>query len=184
MALFKAPTPEQEAQKALEKEVRLREKEEQRRVQAAEKKRQKEAREHEQFMAGPAGQARIAFGRGDFVFQASFDVLNQQHMVVPMLNAYSLTTSSDPTVVLNAICREGWELHNSGFAFLHEGEESRDKFLASGQHVAVRGKMMGYYVFKRCDVNRVRPEENVSKAETPQRSGREVTTQGGLLASL
>lgn len=184
MGIFKTLTPEQEAQGALNKEVRLREKERQREAQAAERQRQQELKERAEFMAGPAGKARSAFDRGDLIYQANFNLLNQEHAVVPMINAFTLAKTSDPTVVLNAICREGWDLHNSGFAFLHEGEESRDKFLASGQHVAIRGKMMGYYVFKRCGQNRVRPEENTSKIEQPRTEAREVSSQGGLLPTI
>jgi hypothetical protein len=32
---------------------------------------------------------------------------------------------------------------------VNEGEESRDRFLASGQHVAVRGRIVGTYVCTR-----------------------------------
>jgi hypothetical protein len=37
---------------------------------------------------------------------------------------------------------------------LELGSESRDKFIASGQHVAVKGTVLGYYLFKRCEPNR------------------------------
>jgi hypothetical protein len=43
---------------------------------------------------------------------------------------------------------------NGSFVFLELGSESRDKFLASGQQVAVKGSVLGYYLFKRCDANK------------------------------
>jgi hypothetical protein len=175
MGLFKTLSPEEEAQR---NEERMR----QRVAQEAERRRQQEHHEYAEFMAGPAGRARSAFENGDLLYQASFNLLSQQHMVIPMVNAYTLTKSADPTAILNAICREGWELHSSGFAFLSEGEESRDKFLASGQHVAVRGKMMGYYVFKRCERLRVDPTENVSVAPAPVAHDRVIASKGGLQA--
>jgi hypothetical protein len=68
------------------------------------------------------------------------------------------TTSSktgDPTAILNSVCREGWEIVSADFPFVMTGQQSRDKFLSSGQNVAVAGTVLGYYVFKRCDANRV-----------------------------
>ena len=103
----------------------------------------------------PAGRARKAFQNDDQVFQYELDVRKTQAIVVPMLNAYSSTsTTADPTAILNSVCHEGWELLNGSFVFLEKGSESRDKFLASGQQVAVRGTIIGYYLFKRCEANK------------------------------
>lgn len=44
---------------------------------------------------------------------------------------------------------------DGSFAFVTEGEQSRDKFMSSGQNVAIKAKMMGYYLFRRCEENRV-----------------------------
>jgi len=52
-------------------------------------------------------------------------------------------------VILNSVCREGWDLVNGSFVFHELGSESRDKFMASGQNVAVRGTIVGYYLFER-----------------------------------
>ena len=51
--------------------------------------------------------------------------------------------------------RQGWSLVNGSFVFHQTGSESRDKFLASGQHIAVAGTVVGYYLFKRDDESRV-----------------------------
>jgi len=45
-------------------------------------------------------------------------------------------------------------LVNGSFIFVVEGEQSRDKFMASGQNVAVKGQTVGYYLFRRCQENR------------------------------
>jgi hypothetical protein len=128
--------------------------------QAAERQAAKEAeraaKEHEEFLRTPVGQARLAHERGDAVFQCSFDVENLDAIVRTMASllptgAYSRSKSSDPTTVLNAVCAEGWELVTGSFVFVHEGEVSRDKFLSSGQQVSTRGRTMGYYLFRRAD---------------------------------
>jgi hypothetical protein len=36
-------------------------------------------------------------------------------------------------------------------------QQSRDKFLASGQNVATKGTTVGYYLFRRCEQNRREP---------------------------
>jgi hypothetical protein len=97
----------------------------------------------------PAGQARPAFERGDSIFQTDFDLQNVKALVVPMFGASNTVKTNDPSAVLNAIVREGWKLVSAGFVFKELGHESRDKFLASGQQVATKGTVLGYYIFGR-----------------------------------
>jgi hypothetical protein len=107
------------------------------------------------FYASPAGQAREAFEAGDRVFQCVFDVYGTQTVTVPMVGSYSAPkATNDPTDILNSVCHEGWELVNGSFVFVQTGSESRDKFLASGQHIAVSGTVLGYYLFKRHEANK------------------------------
>src|SRR5947208_14871814 len=114
----------------------------------------------EDFFKSPAGLARVAFETGARVFQYSLDVLKTQAVVVKMVGAYAGPTSTtDPSAILNSVCNEGWELVNGSFVFLELGSESRDKFLASGQQVAVKGSIVGYYLFKRCEANRLESVE-------------------------
>ena len=141
MALIKRATPE-------EKEARAREK-------AQEQAAKERERLRTEFLESPAGQARSAFERGDQVFQYSLDVLSTHAIVLPMVGAYTGPRSTaDPSEILNSVCGEGWELVNGSFVFLELGSESRDKFLASGQQVAVKGSIVGYYLFKRCEANK------------------------------
>ena len=130
------------AAKAAAKEQAAAEKEQARRQAAAER----EARE---FAESPVGRACTAFSQGDHVFQYSIDVMSQQAIIVAMVGSATAKRTSDPSDVLNAVSREGWELINGSFVFVQEGQQSRDKFLSSGQNVAVKGATFGYYLFKR-----------------------------------
>jgi hypothetical protein len=141
MALIKRQTPE--------------EKEAERAAKAQHQEAQRLDKMRQEFARSPAGQARTAYERGDNVFQYSLDVRHTQAIVIPMFGATNTHTTTDPSVILNSVCAEGWELVNGSFVFLELGQESRDKFLASGQNIAVRGTIIGYYLFKRCEANHV-----------------------------
>lgn len=130
------------AAKAAAKEKAAAEKEAARQREAAE-------REAKAFARSPIGRARAAYERGDQVFQYSIDVMSQQAIIVAMVGSATAKQTSDPSEVLNAVSREGWELVNGSFVFVEEGQQSRDKFLSSGQNVAVKGTTFGYYLFKR-----------------------------------
>ena len=115
------------------------------------------AAERKALAASPAGQARRAYVRGDAVFQCSFDVMSQQAVIVAMVGSRTVKGTHDPSETLNSICREGWELLTASFVFIQEGQQSRDKFMSSGQNVATKGTTMGYYLFRRNDSFLVRP---------------------------
>lgn len=147
---FSRKTEEERAGQAAQKEQRRREEQERKRLQAIEKARLA-------FFKMPAGSARTAFERGDHLFQCAFDVMNQKAIVVAMVGSTTSKTTSDPTDVLNSVCREGWEIVSGSFVFVEQGHQSRDKFMSSGQNVAVKGAVVGYYVFKRSEQNRLTP---------------------------
>jgi len=107
------------------------------------------AREAAEFAASPVGRARAAFAQGDDLFQYSMDVMSQQAIIVAMIGSATAKRSTDPSEILNGVCREGWELVNGSFTFVEEGQQSRDKFMASGQNVAIKGTTVGYYLFRR-----------------------------------
>jgi hypothetical protein len=111
-------------------------------------------RQREAYLATPPGQARTAFEQGDELFQTESSVMSQQAIIMAMIGSTTKQKANDPTVILNAICREGWELVNGSFVFVEQGQESRDKFLASGQNVAIKGTTVGYYLFRRCEANK------------------------------
>ncbi len=135
MALIQRKTDE-------EKQVRRDEK-------AATKEAQENAAAERAFMSSPTGRARAAHQRGDHLLQLSFDVINTTTYTIPMSRTSATLSVSDPSEILNSVCAEGWELINGSFVFLQTGQESRDKFMASGQHVATSGTVLGYYLFRR-----------------------------------
>jgi hypothetical protein len=151
MALLgKKRTPEELQQAAEGKEA-----ERQRQMQAKRAKDVEDARKA--FGKTPAGQARAAYERGDHVFQYSANVMSQQAIIVAMVGSNTSQRTSDPSVILNSVCNEGWELVNGSFVFIETGQQSRDKFLASGQNVAVSGATVGYYLFRRSEALRQEP---------------------------
>ncbi|MEJ7703006.1 MAG: hypothetical protein WKF47_04820 [Geodermatophilaceae bacterium] len=113
--------------------------------------RAREASEKEQaaFRKSPTGRARAAYERGDQVFQCAIDVMSQEAVIVAMVGSNTTQTTVDPVAVLNSVCREGWDLITGSFVFVEEGQQSRDKFMSSGQNVAIKGTTVGYYLFRR-----------------------------------
>jgi hypothetical protein len=106
-------------------------------------------RERQAFLGTPVGRARAAFDRGDVLFQYTHDVESQDAVIVAMVGSATTRRSSDPTEILNAVAHEGWSLVTASFVFREQGSQSRDKFLSSGQNIAVKGTTLGYYVFER-----------------------------------
>ena len=155
--MFKKKTEEEKEADRLES---------QRRKEAADQERAAEAQRQAEraFAASPAGRARQAFEAGDTLFQFEIDLKNTKAVVIPMMTATTQSSSTDPGAILNSVCREGWDLVNGSFVFHELGSESRDKFLASGQNIAVKGTVIGYYVFRRTPDNR----QVDSAAHTPQ----------------
>ena len=72
---------------------------------------------------------------------------------------------SDPTPALNAVCDEGWELVNGDFVLVQEVQQTRERFLSSVQGASPRGRLLGYYLFKRCEANRRRPKREARESD-------------------
>jgi hypothetical protein len=161
MALIQKKTAEERALIAEERASKAAAKDQQRQAAQSLAAAQREAdnlqRLRKAFLASPPGQARAGFERGDQVFQYAIDVMSQQAIIIAMIGGTTSKKTTDPTEVLNSVCNEGWELVNGSFVFVEQGQESRDKFLASGQNVAIKGTTVGYYLFKRCEQNRREP---------------------------
>jgi len=133
--------------------------EEQKAVEQREKAARERIQQREQaknaFFGSPAGRARVAYEAGNHVFQYEHDVMSQQAIVVAMVGTNTSQKTTDPSAILNSVCNEGWELLNGSFVFVEQGQQSRDKFMSSGQNIAVKGKVVGYYLFKRCEANKL-----------------------------
>ncbi|WEH13306.1 hypothetical protein [Streptomyces sp. VNUA24] len=108
-------------------------------------------------------QARLAFERGDGWFETEIDQRSSGS-----LNPYGNTGMDlgSPAVgrvkvdrpeappsprgdLLSRIEDVGWKLHTAQYIYVQLGEESRDKWLSSGQRVAIKGKIVGMYLFER-----------------------------------
>jgi hypothetical protein len=181
MALMQKKTAEEKAQEAELKAQRRRDtdarKEQERREAQARKRVERIDQARQAFFGTPAGRARLAFERGDQVFQYEIDVMNQQAIIISMVGSTTSKKTSDPTEILNSVCHEGWELVNGSFVFVEQGQQSRDKFLASGQNVAIKGTTVGYYLFKRCEQNRRPPTKPWEEATI----GEEATTEQAIV---
>ena len=123
-------------------------------AKADQKRRDQIEKARKAFFASPAGQAQVAYERGDQIFQYSHSVMSQQAIVVKMVGAKTAAATTDPVDILNSVCHEGWDLVNGSFVFIEQGQESRDKFMSSGQNVAIKGAVVGYYLFRRAEANR------------------------------
>jgi len=135
----------EEAQQAAE----LARNEEERRKEMARKEEERRAKQFEQT---PPGRARLARRNGQRFFQVVLSVEKVDRTWLAKLS-HEMDTRVDHTgdvigAVLTEIEDEGWELVQAGFAFRQTGHASRDKFLASGQQVAVMGETVGVYLFK------------------------------------
>ena len=107
------------------------------------------AEKEEAYRASPLGQARTSYERGDTLLQISMDLEDVRARVIALEGAHTERTTMDVTETLNVIVAEGWDFCSLSTAFVHEGEQSRDKFLSTEQQVAVRGRLVGTYVFTR-----------------------------------
>jgi hypothetical protein len=170
MARLGRKTEEQKQEIAARKEQERRETEERKRLERIEKAKQA-------FFATPAGRARLAYENGDHVFQYQFDVMSQQAIIVVMVGSTTAKKTRDPVDVLNSVCHEGWELLTGSFVFVHEGSQSRDKFMSSGQNLSVKGKTVGYYLFKRSEANRREPTRPWEEPEEIQEESPEELAQ-------
>lgn len=139
-------------EKAAEKTARDAEREAEKAARDAEKQAERERRA---FEASPAGQARVAFERGDGFFEVELDM-----RATGNLNSHGGTGSdhggwgpnrprSGRMDALSQVEGEGWAFVQASYVFVQTGEDSRDKFLASGQRTSIRGEIVGIYLFRR-----------------------------------
>jgi Protein of unknown function (DUF2510) len=107
-----------------DREQRERERQEELRARIAELARQ-------EFYGTPAGRARVAYERGQSLFQYELEVGRLEPIVIPSEHHQPPLETTDPVDVLNSVVAEGWKLANSEF-----------------HYIEMHG-MVGCYVFKR-----------------------------------
>lgn len=102
------------------------------------------------FLASPVGLARTAFSNGDMFFQVEIAHSKIKNNILSDAGRHAnVQHANGGTDTLGEIVREGWHLISSGWVYVETGQESRDKFLSSGQQVVTRGEVVGIYLFER-----------------------------------
>jgi hypothetical protein len=136
MAIFAKPSQEEQAAKAAQKEEKAREKAE------------------AEWFASPPGQAQLAKEAGDAFFQVEI----QHKTITGHANAMWASNTSQrqraskpASDILGMIEAEGRRLEQASWVYVQTGQNSRDKFLASGQQVVVQGEVVGIYLFRNTD---------------------------------
>jgi hypothetical protein len=108
------------------------------------------------FEESPAGRARSAFEQGDGFFEIELDMrstgsLNSHGGSGVDIRRGVGESRSRRMDALSQIEGEGWSFVQSSYVFVQTGEDSRDKFMASGQRTAIKGKIVGVYLFRRVE---------------------------------
>jgi hypothetical protein len=152
MGFLARKTPEEQAAAAAAKERAREEK-------AARKAAEQREQARQDWLKSPAGLARAAYRHGDVLFQCPIVAMEQEAVIVALGGGSTFERAHDVSAQLNGVVREGWELTHMSHVFVVQEQQSRDKTLASGQDVAVKGRTVGYYVFRRCDTNRTAADE-------------------------
>ena len=109
------------------------------------------------FWASPQGKATEAFQRGDEFFQTEIphsSVTGFTNAAFNSATAGKIRRQSTRTDLLGQIEEAGWHLEHASWVYVQTGQNSRDKFLASGQHVVVTGEVIGIYLFRRDESRR------------------------------
>lgn len=129
------------------------------RILEAQQAQKQQMLEAQRFAETPAGQARAAYANGAGWFEIEMDIRQTGG-----LNSYGGTGSDSPVQFgslslggkpaprgdhISVIEAEGWDLHTAAYVYMQTGEDSRDKWTESGQRTAIRGKIVGMYLFKR-----------------------------------
>ncbi|MFL6239068.1 MAG: DUF2510 domain-containing protein [Actinomycetes bacterium] len=115
-------------------------------------KAQREAAQKEQaFRSSPVGQALTAKEQQQGLFEMQL-VVGQSQRDSTIWGGNNTNWSKDKKLnhagTLAAIEAVGWKLEHVGYIFQITSESSRDKFLATGQQVAVSGQTIGIYLFR------------------------------------
>jgi hypothetical protein len=135
------------------------------------------------FWASPQGKAAIAFERGDEFFQIEIPHSSVTGFTNAAFNSATkgkIRRNLTRTDLLGQIEETGWRLQHADWVYVQTGQNSRDKFLASGQHVVVTGEVIGIYLFRRDDtrVDRATGPKGLTENRTSS-----VTSQKSVLAT-
>jgi hypothetical protein len=128
-------------------------------AEAAEQARQEEAK-RQAWLASPVGRAVSARESGDGFFEIQLEVgVSRRGVGWGSSDWEEERSTTAHTDVLSAIEAEGWRLEHAGYFFMPTGESTADRFLGTGQNVAVSGVTVGAYLFRR-DPSRTPPSSS------------------------
>ncbi|MDX6284725.1 MAG: hypothetical protein QOG53_210 [Frankiales bacterium] len=103
------------------------------------------------FRASPVGQAVTAREQAQGFFEIQL-VVGESQRDSTLFGGNNTNWSKNKKVthagLLSAIEAVGWRLEHVGYIYQVTSESSRDKFLASGQQIAVSGRTIGIYLFR------------------------------------
>jgi hypothetical protein len=122
------------------------------------------------FWASPQGKAAQAFERGDEFFQIEIPHSSITGFTNAAFNSATKGTirrKLTKTDLLGQIEETGWRLEHADWVYIQTGQNSRDKFMASGQHVVVTGEVIGIYLFRRDDTRVDRATGPKSRESAP-----------------
>jgi hypothetical protein len=102
--------------------------------------------------ATPTGQAFAAYQSGSAFYQVEIP----HSKMTGIANGFwgsrqGKRTESVAPDVLGQIEASGWRLEHASWVYVQTGQDSRDKFMASGQQVVVTGEVVGVFLFRRDD---------------------------------
>lgn len=140
-------------------------------AQAERAERKREEARYKEWALTDQGRASIAFEQGARFFQMQRAVSETTGSTVAMVGTSSASKEVDRsarstgirsldemahnaqqlslTDTLAVVEEIGWKLNDVGYTFRQTRSESRDKFLASGQQIAISGEIIGIYLFRR-----------------------------------
>ena len=109
-------------------------------------------RDEAEYWKSPLGQADWALQNGNTFFQIEIPHTTLRGVTNAAYNSRTQASQkhhSGATDVLSQIEELGWHLAHASWVYMQTGQNSRDKFLASGQQVVVSGEVVGIYLFRR-----------------------------------
>jgi hypothetical protein len=118
--------------------------------QRAEAARAKQAAE---YAASPVGQAEAAAAAGAAFFQTQIEVSRLDGSASFGAASASMAHNARPDL-LGQIEAFGWRLENVGYVFVETGTTSTARVMMSGEATAVRGVVLGIYLFRNANLNR------------------------------
>ncbi|KQY56108.1 hypothetical protein ASD11_16730 [Aeromicrobium sp. Root495] len=120
-------------------------------AQAEQDKKDAAARAFAARAASPVGRAELAHEAGHRFFEIQLDVSQTQGTAFFGEVRGNESRSDAHLGVLGEIEAVGWRLEHAGYVFVETGQESTDKFVSTGQRIAVTGKTVGIYLFRRAE---------------------------------